>query len=84
MKIVLTVFAPVLIAIAIRLLLFLIGIIIGFVIFVMLQIDVSSEVGNFLEGLFAFETFDWDESWGYWILVIIGSFMAEMVIWQND
>ena len=83
MKFVLTVFAPILIAIAIRLLLLLIGFIIGFVIFVVLQID-SHAVKEFFEVLFDFKTFDWDESWGYWILVVIGSFIAEMAIWQDD
>ena len=31
-----------------------------------------------------FETFSWDEAWFYWILVGIGTFFAELLIWNED
>ena len=81
MKIVLTVFAPILVAIAVRIALFLIGLIVGLLLVSLLNIDAFA---NFADDLMMFDPFAWDESWGYWILVAIGSFLAEMAIWGDD
>lgn len=72
MKIVLTVFAPFLVAIAIRLALVVIGIVMLFV------------FGGDMDFLIEFDTFDFDESWAYWILVVFGSFFAEVAIWDEN
>lgn len=80
MKIVLTVFAPLLTAIAIRIILFLIAIIPA----LLGWIFEENSLMNLATGIGGFDPFVWNESWGYWILVVIGTFMAEMVIWQDD
>ena len=82
MRFVLTIFAPALTAIVIRALLGVIGIILELSRY-LLSIN-SSAFRSFIEGLCFFETFDWNESWAYWVLVIIGSFFAEMAIWEDN
>lgn len=81
MNIVLTVFAPILVAIAIRFVLFLIAIV--FAIF-----NLIIELPDFIEKIskcfFQFDPLVWDESWGYWVLVVIGSFWIELGIWSDD
>lgn len=81
MKIVLTVFAPVLAAIAIRFALFLIGFVIGI-------FELIIELPDFIEKIpkcfINFDPLVWDESWGYWVLVVIGSFWIELSIWSDD
>lgn len=81
MKIVLTEFVPILVAIGVRVVLALAGLILALP---WLLFDVMDNLGEFAKVIGDFDTFNWNESWGYWILVIIGSFMAEMVIWQDD
>lgn len=84
MKIVLTVFAPFLVAIGIRLALFLLALL-GFIPYLLEDFgDIWEEIEDFFNHLGAFDTFDWEESWFYWILVIIGSFIAEYLIWSED
>ena len=80
MKVVLTVFAPILVALAIRLALFILGIAIG-----LLNLFLSGDFGGrTAEGIGTFETFNFEESWGYWVLVVIGSFLAEIAIWSDN
>ena len=87
MRIVLTVFAPLLVAIGIRLILFLLGFILSLLGFLIEEFITSYTFGNivdYLEFIATFDTFDFEESWFYWILVIIGSFIAEYIIWSED
>lgn len=84
MKIVLTVFAPFLVAIGIRLALLLLELICAIVYEILDAIDIISYGVNFVKSIGEFDTFDWEESWFYWILVIIGSFIAEYLIWSED
>lgn len=81
MKVVLTVFAPILVAIAIRIALFLIG----FILVLPNQLfDIGYNWYRIGDKIGGFDTFNWDDSYGYWILVVIGSFLAEMAIWGDD
>lgn len=80
MKIVLTIFAPILIAIILRIVLT-----VAALILVPLSQIISRTFSQEVENvLLEFNMFSWDESWLYWVLVILGSFLAEMAIWQND
>lgn len=81
MKVVLTVFAPMLVAIAIRLALFLVGLVIGLPCYLL---GIAESLVEFSDSIAMFDTFVLEESWGYWILVVIGSFLAEMAIWGDD
>lgn len=81
MNIVLTVFSPILVAIAIRFVLFLIAIVIA--IFEKI-IELPYFISKISKCFFNFDPLVWDESWGYWVLVIIGSFLAELGIWSDD
>ena len=83
MKVVLTVFAPMLVAIAIRLALFLVALLI-FVIFSFILGTQHGIMIDIADCLWEFNPFILEESWGYWILVVIGSFLAEMAIWADD
>lgn len=74
-------FCPVLVAIAVRIVLFFAAVI--------LAIGgriVGAESGyfEFCEGLGAFETFVWDQSWAYWAIVAIFTFIGEMIIWEDN
>ncbi len=82
MKIVCTIFAPFLVAIGIRLVLMLLGLIIyllkdiiGFFI-TALSVD---EIRDFSETIAGFKTFLWNESWFFWVLVIIRNFYSRNV-----
>lgn len=83
MKIVLTIFAPALVAIILRIILLVLCLAIGILNFFIRIIDEETlkTVGNILV---EFNMFSWDESWLYWVLVIIGSFLAEISIWNED
>lgn len=80
MKVVLTVFAPMLVAIAIRLVLFLVGLVIGLPCYLL---GIAESLVEFSDSIAMFDTFVLEESWGYWILVAIGSFLAEAGIWSE-
>lgn len=79
MRIVLTIFAPFLVAVILRLALVLLALLV-----VSPWSSVWEEAEYFAELLADFDTFSWDESWLYWICVGIGSFFAEMSIWSNE
>lgn len=81
MNIVLTVFSPILVAIAIRFVLYLIAVV--FAIFNLI-IELPDFIGKIAVCFAKFDPLVWDESWGYWVLVIIGSFLAELGIWSDD
>lgn len=78
MKVVLTVFAPFIVAIILRLALLIIGLLLGIISFII------DDLKEFAEMIVEFETFSWDEAWFYWILVGIGIFFAELLIWNED
>ena len=88
MRIVLTVFAPLLVATGIRLALLLLGFVCGAVCELICTIVPSIEHVSDFESSFyfigGFDTFDFNASWFYWVLVIIGSFIAEYLIWLKD
>ena len=87
MRIVLTVFAPLLVATGIRLALLLLGLVCGAVCELILTIVPSIDHVSDFESSFyfigGFDTFDFNASWFYWVLVIIGSFIAEYIIWEE-
>lgn len=89
MRIVCTVFAPFLVAIGIRAILFILAIIIGWLAglgesITLLDKSTMHEIVDFAEAIGGFKTFLWNESWLFWILVLIGTFIAELNIWDND
>lgn len=79
MRIVMTIFAPFIVAIGIRLILFIIGLITFWVGEV-----AGHRVRDFAENIAGFDTFSWDESWLFWVLVLIGTFIVELIIWNDD
>ncbi|MDH6312699.1 hypothetical protein M2137_001474 [Parabacteroides sp. PFB2-10] len=72
MKYVLALFSPALIAIAVRIVLFILC-------WLFEQLDIS-----YLYYLLDFEAFIWDDSYGYWSIVIILTFVAEMYIFSGE
>ena len=80
-KVILSLFCPILVAIAVRIVLF----VIAFILALGGQL-VNAERGfmKFTEGLGLFKTFVWDESWGYWAIVAILTFLGEMIIWDES
>ena len=82
LKIVLTIFAPALIAIIMRIILAILCLAVGILNFIgIIDEETLKEAGNIL---IDFNMFSWDESWLYWVLVIIGSFLAEIIIWGGE
>lgn len=89
MRIVCTVFAPFLVAIGIRAILFILGAIITWLAILgeaitLLDNSTMHVIANFAEAIGVFETFSWNESWFFWAFVIIGTYIAEFFIWDND
>lgn len=83
LKTVLTIFAPALVAIILRIILVVLCLAISILNSFIRIIDEETlkTVGNILV---EFNMFSWDESWLYWVLVIIGSFLAEIIIWGGE
>lgn len=80
-KVIVSLFCPVLVAIAVRIVLFILALI--------LAIGgriVGAERGffKFCESIGGFETFVWNQSWGFWAIVAILTFLGEMIIWEED
>lgn len=86
-KIIMGLFAPALIAIAVRFVLFLIAIcsmiIAETLKFIEVLKDVPHWVKTFCDFIVEFDTFSWNESWGFWIIVILFTFYAEMFIFED-
>lgn len=80
-KVILSLFCPVLVAIAVRIVLWIIGFILG-----LGGLIINAERGfmKFTESIALFDTFVWDESWGYWVIVAILTFLGEMLIWEEN
>jgi hypothetical protein len=77
-KFILSIFTPFLVAVLVRIALF----IIGFVIAIIEESTGSStEVGVHIG---FFDTFTWDESYLFWIIVGVLTFFAEMLVWDDD
>ena len=76
-KVILSTFAPFIIAIAIRAVPFIIAIILrlGELIF---------HIQGFTKTIGVFDIFSWDESYFYWIIVIIATLNIEMLIWTKS
>jgi len=72
MKYVLALFSPALVAIAVRI-----------VLYVLYWISDLLEI-KYLYKLLHFETFVWDDSYAYWVIVVILSFFAEMYIFSGE
>ena len=87
MRIVLTVFAPLLVATGIRLALLLLGLVCAglceLIRTIAPSIDHIADFESCFYAIGGFDTFDFNASWFYWVLVIIGSFIAEYLIWQE-
>ena len=82
LKIILTIFAPVLLAILWRIILAILCLVVGYVYWINI---IDKETFRDAENLLIdFNMFSWDESWLYWVLVIISTFLAEMIIWSTD
>lgn len=71
-KIIFSIFAPFLVAIVLRVVLFLVGLI---------ALLFSKNLAGDIAG---FHTFEWDESYLYWILVVIVTFFVEMAVWSEE
>ena len=78
MKIICSLFAPALVAILVRLALFIL------VLLLWLLTWIFGIPDDLIEDWLFFDIFSWGESWFYWILVIICSFLAEVIIWDED
>lgn len=76
-KIILSIFAPFIVAIAIRAALFIIAVVVRLG-------ELIYHTKGFAKTIGGFDTFSWDESYLYWIIVIIATFYAEMLIWDKD
>ena len=80
-KVILSLFCPILVAIAVRIVLFIIAFILAFGGHVL---NAGKGFMKFTEGLGLFDTFVWDESWAFWVIVAILSFLGEMIIWDDN
>ena len=87
-RFILGLFAPALVAIAVRLVLFIISFCIFIIVRILEFIKMLSEVPNwikkFCDFIVDFDTFSWGESWGFWIIVIVFTFIAEMCIFAEE
>lgn len=89
MRIVWTIFTPFLVTMGIRLILYILAVIIGWLAglgeaITLLDRNAMHEILDFASTIGPFNTFSWNESWLFWALVIIGTFIAELCIWDND
>ncbi len=75
-KVILSIFAPFIIAIAIRAALFIIAVVVRLGELIYHTKGLAKTIGGF-------DTFSWDESYLYWIMVIIATFYVEMLIWDE-
>lgn len=81
-KVILSFFCPALVAIGLRIAFVLFG-------FSLFGIGHVYEFGKDFLGIVEhniayFDTFTWDSSWPYWILVVILTFLMEMIIWEDN
>lgn len=76
-NVILSTFAPFIITIAIRAVLFIIAIILRLG-------ELIYHTQGFAKTIGAFDIFSWDESYLYWIMVIIATFYVEMLIWDES
>ena len=81
-RVILSLFCPILVAIVVRIALVIISAVLAIVGFILGA--GNDDFGRFVETVGSFDTFVWDSSWCYWIIVAILTFLAEMVIWQDD
>lgn len=79
-KVILSLFCPILVAIIIRVILFIIAFVLGLLGFIF---NAGKEYVNFVSNIGTFDTFVWNESWLFWGLVVIITFVAEMIIWST-
>ena len=88
MKFIYAIFAPALVAIVVRIIAFLAGIILAICaeLISLLGIieNIPREFDHFCKGLALFETFVWDESWFYWGAVVVVTFFIECIIFSED
>jgi hypothetical protein len=80
-KIILSLFCPALVAIVVRIVLFLLALILAIGGRITRE---GRDFFKFCDTIGGFETFVWDQSWGFWAIVIILTFIAEMIIWDKD
>lgn len=88
MKYVCAIFAPLLVAIVVRILSF----ISAYVLIILGEIweflsnanKIANWYTDFCETLAGFETFVWDESWFYWGFVVVVTFFVEIAIFDKD
>ena len=78
-RVILSLFCPILVAIIIRVILFLIAFILGWI---GIFFNARKEYVDFLADIGAFDTFVWNDSWLFWGIVAIITFVAEMIIWS--
>lgn len=83
-RVIISLFCPAIVAIVVRIVLWLIG-------FALNIIGLFGDKGSDLrklqktgEAIAQFDTFTWENSWGFWVIVIIVTFIAEYVIWDDD
>lgn len=76
-KVVLAIFAPALVALVVRITLFILALPIFGIAFIEPSFQYDAEE------LAGFNMFIWDESWLYWILVLLGTFYVEMKIFNK-
>lgn len=73
-KIIFSIFTPFLIAVIIRIILFILGL-------VLYYLFGFSRLGK---GIGGFDSFTWDESYLFWVIVGLLTFYVEMLIWDED
>ena len=80
LRVILSLFCPVIIAIIIRVILFALA----FVLALLGKIfNASKEIKELIENIGFFDTFIWDDSYLYWGIVVIVVFVAEIIIWSQ-
>lgn len=82
-KVILSLFCPILTAIVVRIILWIIGFVLGLGGLIM-GAEHNGSYAKFIVSIAEFDTFVWNESWCYWVIVAILTFFAEMIIWDEN
>ena len=80
-RVVLSLFCPVLVAIIVRIVLWIIGVVLALG---GNLLNAGRDFMKFTESIALFDTFVWDQSWAFWAIVAIVTFFGEMIIWEEN
>jgi hypothetical protein len=81
LRVILSLFCPVIIAIIIRVILFALAFVLALL---GKMFNASKEIKELIENIGFFETFIWNDSYLYWGIVVIIVFIAEIWVWLPD